>query len=175
MLIVEMTRGSKEEIFIYDIDENGQIIISRTISPEEADSNQRFMECSYFFWPYLVELGVEYGWKQTGTIIQIMNLKTYQRHLIDFKVGDYEPWSDWLNLKLVIDRDAAAWADALELGLIAIKKGERKLPLRDGPILISELMSPTSVGLVNSSISIEFIQKFIDFLKKGSFNFAYDD
>jgi hypothetical protein len=133
------------------------------------------MECSYFFWPYLVELGVEYGWKQTGTIIRSEKFRKDRAPLIDNKLGDYIPWSDWINLKMVIDRDAAAWAEALDLALIAIRKGERKLPPREGPILISETMSPTSVGLVNVSISIEFIQKFIDFLKKGSFNFAYDD
>ncbi len=86
----------------------------------------------------------------------------------------YEPrtWGDII--RMVTVDDARQWAEALERALQHMETLGIDLP-HEGPGIINTTMHPELNELMNGGLKRDFVRAFIQYLKGGSFGFAWDD
>lgn len=170
--IVEMVWGRPHEIVVYDLDAEGELMPSHTITDAQPrDPEWRHFSCHAGVWERVLELGRSAGWIPNGTS------PAEGTHEAWNKAGgfenSYEPES-WGYHKLFEANDAASLADALQrvldsdvsLGLMT--REPKSMLLRDG-------MTQTEFSAANQSLSPQFLRDFIAFLRKGCFVFGWDD
>lgn len=132
-MIVEMAWGRPHHIVVYDLDDSGELLPSRTIRNGEPDPECRRFSCRVEVWRALQVLAGDHGWVLAGTSLDPTAERRNRLHtdLIgrgilspDTAAGyrarleratldvSYEPQT-WAYAKVVSGADAAARADAL--------------------------------------------------------------
>src|SRR5262245_43415195 len=173
VFIVDMFWGRPNEITIYDYDEDGELIPKEVIkSPNPPDPERRFFSCHWSTWRQALELGRAHGWNPSGTAPAESSADRWKQSA-NFS-GDYDP-TDILYSKTVLKEDAARWADALEVALDRVRKREIEPDPEPQPVVIVEGMTETEFERANTGITERFLTDFIAFLRKGQFNFCWDD
>lgn len=168
--IVEMFHGRSGKIEIMDLDNEGELYIKEVVMAGKPDPDYRYFSCSGTNWTNVLELGNKMGWKPSGSVLA----KTIDTPNPIF--NDYKP-SDWGDeqLKVFMEDDASALAEALEKSIILMDESQLKDHGREGPIIITPAMNPDEYNQVNQGFSKFFLLDFIKFLRKGRFFFVWDD
>ena len=144
--------------------------IPRKQEPGDKYDNRCF-KCHGNFWDAVSKLGRENGWQPMGTLPSDPDILQKFIEWGSFN-PDYEP-DDYARSKLVLAKDANAWAAALEKALNI--DAQAKFESEKLPALLRDEMTEEDFLKANRGISKEHIQDFISFLKKGGFGFAWDD
>jgi hypothetical protein len=172
--IVEMFWGKPDRCVVYGYEE-GEFVPVKVIegppkSPEEEP--HRFFSCSDWTWEDALALGKKFGWKPMGTVPEDEDSEKWEA-LGPFK-NNYEP-GDWVHIKRVLAEDAAALADSLTTVHLLLKEGTVALEEGHRPALLMPNMTPEEFEKNNRGITIAFLEEFIAFLRKGTFEFTFDD
>lgn len=150
MFIVECGRGYSKDLERFDV-----------------------FDCSGSPWPWLMALGVRYGWTSKGTVFA-GGFGTPQSAWHEQK-QDYQP-VDWLCAKVFFADAAAGLAAALERTLPDLRAGKVDLASsKPSCTLFQEDMTEEALLRLNAPVALELVEEFIDFLRRGEFHFAYDD
>lgn len=170
--IVEMVWGRPDKLVVYGLDADGELVPSHTLpSGFPPDLERRAFSCHYNTWQKVLDIGRKAGWKPLGTIPTSASQEAWQK-LGRFE-NNYEP-EEWQYAKHFQTKDAEALADALERlvdsGEVAESEGDSQRPF-----LIRNGMTEEELAQANRGISPEFFHEFIVFLRKGCFDFAFDD
>lgn len=175
MNIIEMAwQGNEHPTYIIREEGDGNEPVLEQLSTE-GDEEGRWFDLPHTAWFDFLKLGLMFGWKQEGTLLE--------RRIKHRPFGPspeknveltYQP-SDWAYPQLILKSDAAAWADALEMALKQMKAGTLEYTFTKGPTIISESMTPAEMIKVNSPATLLKMSEFIAWLRMGAFIFAYDD
>ncbi|MCA1562650.1 MAG: hypothetical protein LC753_06445 [Acidobacteria bacterium] len=127
--------GRPHHIVVYDLDDTGELVLSRTIRDGEPDPEWRRFSCRVEVWRTLQTLARDHGWVPAGTSPDSSQPEQSDERRAGTDTS-YEP-TDWAFAKLVSGADAAAVADGLERALAAGACGadDRRV---DGPVFIRE-------------------------------------
>ena len=169
--IVVMVWGRPHELVVEDIDNDGDAVYTVVPNDGPPDPEWRRFSCHGSVWEQMLDFGRMHGWEPSGTLPSDRARKRWDE-LGKFD-DSYKP-SDWYYLKQVTGNDAAALADALERAILA---GETAASERASvrPTLIVEGMTQAEFFAANRGLSEPFLRDFVAFLRKGPFNFAWDD
>jgi hypothetical protein len=172
--IVEMFWGKPTRFVHYDLDSEGEFAPVRVdeVPLPEGQEPHRFFSCSDWTWEDALALGKKFGWKPKGTVPADCDRKNWEE-TGSFK-DDYEP-AMWGYLKRVLAEDAAALADSLATVHLLLKEGTVALEEGHRPALLMPNMTPDEFEKNNRGITIAFLEEFIAFLRKGTFEFTFDD
>ena len=86
----------------------------------------------------------------------------------------YEP-RDWSGVpRMVTAEDGLAWADALDRACEELEALNLYLP-HEGPIIINQCMHEELNATMNQELTRAFIRDFSEYIRRGSFGFAWDD
>lgn len=86
----------------------------------------------------------------------------------------YEPRTWGKVIRMVTVEDAAAWAQALDRGLLVLERLGLDLP-HEGAAVFNTELHPELNDAMNGGLKRPFIQAFSTYLKGGAFGFAWDD
>jgi hypothetical protein len=172
--IVEMTWGRPHQIIVYGLDDDGELYPENVIDCEgEPDPEYRFFSCRGEIWKHTLDLGFRYGWKPMGTVPAESSCRQWEK-LGRFE-NNYQP-EEWGYCKQFQVEDAASLADALQLYLRSVKAGDVDMERPTLPTLLSSSVTRMEeFDLANRNLSVEFLESFIKFLRRGPFTFAWDD
>lgn len=145
-------------------------------APEKLEdkSKNRSFSCHANVWGNFLKLGQDHGWKPAGTLPHPSTMANYIEHG-KFDSASYEP-EEYSYAKMVLSKDAAEWANALERALKdtpsvqALGKDEKHQP-----VLLRDDMTEDELIDANRDTNTRHISEFISFLRKGGFGFAWDD
>jgi len=168
--IVILINGRPNTIEIMGLGEDGELFIEKTIQDGSPDPEFRKFLCSGFNWKEILDLGQKMGWNPYGSVFE----KTLNS--INPEISNYEPstWGD-NDYKVITAEDALNLADSLEKALDTrdvIQNGNEHQP---NTILLTSTMSESDYKHINRNLSTEFLEEFIQFLRKGKFKFIWDD
>jgi len=139
--------------------------------PEQ--NNFQIFDMDVWTWRILLEFGKANGWKASGTLADERYSKFLPDTYMKFFKSDYEPES-WGLHKVFDAADAFALAEALTNGITKVLAGKIPPPVRDGPCLLN-----SDTGYVSPDVSkipyLRHAKDFSEFLRGGSFIFAFDD
>jgi hypothetical protein len=166
MYIVEMFNGKSNKLEIMGLDSEGELYVEKVVEDGPPTPDYRSFRCSGFNWPKILELGRQNGWVPAGSVFE----KTISNPVP--ARSDYEPpsWGD--DLKIFTAEDASNLADALAKALAKRAGSNADKPFFGGPVLLVHGMTETEFNELNDQ---ERLTQFIDFLRKGQFNFVWDD
>lgn len=134
--------------------------------------NRRDFKCHISVWDELLKLGQLYGWKPMGTIPAKMSYDNW------IKSGNFEPDYnpiDYGYVKTFQRKDATNLAMALEIVLDKLKVGQIKTSPLANPPIISNNLTEAEFELTNRGLTAEVLEEFIRFLRKGEFDYTFDD
>ena len=123
----------------------------RVFTPEH-----RFFSCNGKIWEIVLNLARENDWKELGTLPASNSARDWEK-FGNFS-GDYKPSIPgyW---KLITAEDAESLANAVDRVKRKLDSGEIKVELGDA----------------YPKITTDFLSKFSEFLRKGEFDFCWDD
>ena len=171
---VEMFWGKPTTFVHYELGSEGEevpVSVSEVPLPEGQEPH-RFFSCHARTWENALALGKKFGWKPMGTVPADEERGNWEK-LGSFK-NNYEP-GDWVYIKRVLAEDAASLADALSTVHLLLKEGAVVVEEGHRPALLKWHMTPEEFEKNNRGITTEFLEEFIAFLRKGTFEFTYDD
>ena len=161
-------------VYVYDPEEGELVPSNQIIEREGVFEEGRGIHVNPGMWSLYVEIGKRFGWQPLGTSLEKLGEGNRETLAELGGTNDYKAY-DWhfMIYKVVTAEDAAAWADALE----------RALPeLAAGPYEIDKQWFGTSYEwfgtevcpskLVKFQFDRQQVSKFIEFLRKGKFQFA---
>ena len=163
---VEMFWGNPDRLEIMRLGSDDELYVQNVIAVGDPNPDFRTFDCSYYVWDWIIDLGKMMGWSPMGTIIQ-STIETNEPI-----VSDYEPntWRDD-NFKIFLAEDAIGLANSLEKAMDLLNTIH---PNVSESTLISSINLNGIKQLINH-ISLSQLKNFIIFLRKGKFNFVYDD
>ena len=172
--IVEMFWGKPSHFLIQALNDDGELFTESVIENDEPpDPERRVFSCAGSVWERTLRLGEEYGWEPMGTSPKDSSKPDWAT-LGSFKT-DYQPL-DWGTIKQVLAEDAASLAKALSDYIKQAQVGT--ITLADsagGQVLLRDGMTEEQFESANRGLSIDFLENFVEFLKKGTFLFCWDD
>jgi len=170
VFIVEMFNGSSNRTEIMGLDEEGELYVEKVIEHGPPDSDYRKFSCSSKNWEKALELGQKLGWKPNGSVLE----KTLDSE--HPKTSDYEP-SSWGedDYKIFTAKDASELADALDKALELMNDLQFNEKGNDSAVFLTSSMTESDFKQINRNLSKDFLKDFIIFLRKGKFNFVWDD
>jgi hypothetical protein len=125
----------------------------------------RHFSCHGKVWGQILQLANEWGWKQLGTT---PDGDWGRDHWGDAFIGDYRPGNAG---KIVSAEDGRSLAEALGRAV----GNSVRFPAIDGLVLIVECMTPEEYRMANAPLSVDLLEDFVHFLRKGEFSFFWDD
>lgn len=168
--IVEMFNGRSNRMEIMGLNEDKDLYVEKVIIEGEPTPDFREFSCSRDNWNKALELGRKMGWIPTGSVFE----KTLD--MPEPELSDYEPssWGDD-DLKIFSDKDAAALANALYKAIELMEDFQLKEYGNDSTIILTSTMNENEYKHLNRNLTKEFLFDFVTFLRKGKFNFVWDD
>lgn len=168
--IVEMFNGKPDRLEIMELDSNGELYLDRVIPDGPPNPDFRKFSCSGQNWEKALELGQKMGWTPMGSVLE-KTIDTSQPIMSDYKPSS---WGED-DYKIFSEKDAAAFADALQKAVELMEEFQLKEYGKDSSILIVEGMNKDEYSQINRNLSQDFLNDFISFLRKGKFKFVWDD
>jgi hypothetical protein len=168
--IVILINGKPNTIEIMGLGEDGELFIEKTIQDGSLDPEFRKFLCSGFNWKEVLDLGQKMGWNPHGSMFErTLNNKTPE-------ISNYEPssWGD-NDYKVFTAEDASKLADSLEKALVLRDIIQNGNDHQRNTILLTSAMTESEYKHINRNLSKEFLEEFIQFLRKGKFKFIWDD
>ena len=135
-------------------------------------AGRRDFKCHVSVWDELLDLGRKHGWKMMGAIPAKMSYDNWIKS--GNFTSDYDP-IDYGYVKTFQRDDAVNLANALEIVLREVEAGRLKLSKKGSPAVFSENMTKAELEIANQKATSQTLQEFISFLRKGEFDFTFDD
>lgn len=132
----------------------------------------RFFSCTGWTWDWMLEIGRQNGWTPAGTSPPPPDglLTGWNRHDVPFE-NSYEP-SEWHYCKLFDAEDAQSLATALELYLSS--SNGLALP-KSSPAVLKDDREEKGLRIINSDERRPQLLRFVEYIRRGPFLFAWDD
>lgn len=127
-------------------------------------------------WEMLLSMAMANGWQPVGTVpYDSIKDSPDIEPPADVPRGNYKVKSyGETEGNAITAVDATAMADALERGKWELEKAGSPF-FSPGTLLIGDEMNLKQFQQINSAITPEYLDRFISFLRKGGFGFAWDD
>lgn len=163
---VEMFWGKPDRMEIMSLDSEGELYLQNVIPIGEPNPDFRIFDTPNYIWDWIIDIGKMMGWSSMGTVIE----KTIET--TNPIISDYEPntWGD-KDLKVFLAEDADDLANSLEKALNYLNEPKSKTNGLVENIIVDE----DKLNRLVSHMAVYQLSKFIVFLRKGKFNFVYDD
>lgn len=163
--------GTMEAAYVFSRNSDGSEVFEKF----PHDGECRFTKMQRHTLMDFVQLGLTFGWQPRGAAIEDKENDRYRWLYPDEDVvSSYDPIK-YCEFKLVGGEDAAAWGEALERAAAAIESGSYEFSPTQGERTFSESMTPGQFFKVNQPANTAHMRDFAQFLKKGPFEFYYDD
>ena len=162
--------GRPHEIIVEDVDENGELYVSRVIPNGPPDPERRTFACSAWNWEAAQKIARDFGWRPKGPLFHPWRPENAPA----VRVDSYEP-DGWINgIHEIEADDGDAWSHALDECLRAVDAGTFNLPDIIQPALIRDGMSWNDFRQANRGLTPTFLRAFASFLARGPFQFGWD-